>query len=237
MGTRRKEWVWIVRISSRDPYVSCEQGNGALLGTSRKKGVCIVRVYLPPTPTSRENKKRCCIGAHCKEWVWIIRVSTPDPYVPCEQGLMARDWRAYEFVTQTKPLHAQTLRTLTNPRPRTAARKLERDFMSAGCRCIGCLRHPNRPASCRSLSAKEPLIFGLFCGKKPINIRHSMTLRHPVASCAWDDSFIGVTWPVQCGVTWPIYVCNMTLLCVLDYLMIYVRCVTLLDDLCHVTRW
>jgi len=34
-------------------------------------------------------------------------------------------------------------------------------------------------ASCRSLSAKEPLIIGLFCGKWPMNIRHLMHLRYP----------------------------------------------------------
>ena len=33
---------------------------------------------------------------------------------------------------------------------------------------------------CSSLSAKEPLITGLFCGKWPIKIRHPMNLRHPV---------------------------------------------------------
>jgi len=32
--------------------------------------------------------------------------------------------------------------------------------------------------SCRSLSAKEPLIIGLFCGKWPIKIRHPITLCH-----------------------------------------------------------
>ena len=41
-------------------------------------------------------------------------------------------------------------------------------------RCIGCL------VSCTSLSAKEPLILGLFCGKWPIKIRHPVTLRHTV---------------------------------------------------------
>ena len=40
-----------------------------------------------------------------------------------------------------------------------------------------CYRHPNQ-ASCRSCSAKEPLIIGLFCGKWPEKIRHPMTLRH-----------------------------------------------------------
>jgi len=36
--------------------------------------------------------------------------------------------------------------------------------------------------SCRSLFAKEPLILGLFCGKRPPEIRHPVGLRHPVAS-------------------------------------------------------
>ena len=34
--------------------------------------------------------------------------------------------------------------------------------------------------SCRSLSTKEPLIVGLFCGKRPMKRRHLMHLRHPV---------------------------------------------------------
>ena len=36
--------------------------------------------------------------------------------------------------------------------------------------------------SCRSLSAKEPLIMGPFCGKRPIKIRHPRRLCHPVCS-------------------------------------------------------
>jgi len=36
-------------------------------------------------------------------------------------------------------------------------------------------------SSCRSLSSKEPLIVGLFCGKRPTQMRHFMGLRHPVA--------------------------------------------------------
>jgi len=36
------------------------------------------------------------------------------------------------------------------------------------------------PFICRSLSAKEPLITGLFCVKWPTKIRHPMHLRHPV---------------------------------------------------------
>ena len=34
--------------------------------------------------------------------------------------------------------------------------------------------------SCRSLFSKESLIIGLFCGKRPVKIRHPMSLRHPV---------------------------------------------------------
>jgi len=45
-------------------------------------------------------------------------------------------------------------------------------------------------SSCRSFSAKEPLIIGLFCGKWPTKIRHPMGLHHSVtvfdsSSCAW----------------------------------------------------
>jgi len=35
---------------------------------------------------------------------------------------------------------------------------------------------------CRSFIAKEPQIIGLFCGKRPVKIRHPMGLRHPVRS-------------------------------------------------------
>jgi len=34
--------------------------------------------------------------------------------------------------------------------------------------------------SCRSFSAKRPLIIGLFCGKRPTKIKHLKGLRHPV---------------------------------------------------------
>jgi len=36
------------------------------------------------------------------------------------------------------------------------------------------------PYLCRSFSAKQPLIVGLFCGKRPTKIRHAMGLCHPV---------------------------------------------------------
>ena len=35
-------------------------------------------------------------------------------------------------------------------------------------------------SNCRSISAKEPLITGLFCGTRPVQIRHPRGLRHPV---------------------------------------------------------
>jgi len=35
-------------------------------------------------------------------------------------------------------------------------------------------------ANCRSLSAKEPIIVGLICGKRPTKIRHLWPLCHPV---------------------------------------------------------
>jgi len=40
--------------------------------------------------------------------------------------------------------------------------------------------------SCKSFSAEEPLIVGLFCGKWPITIRHPVGLRHPVLPCIWE---------------------------------------------------
>ena len=39
---------------------------------------------------------------------------------------------------------------------------------------------PQDVLNCRSFSAKEPLIIGLFCGNLHIKIRHPMGLRHPV---------------------------------------------------------
>ena len=42
-------------------------------------------------------------------------------------------------------------------------------------KCIECV-------SCWSLSAKEPLITGLFCGRWPIKIRHPMVLCYPAVS-------------------------------------------------------
>jgi len=38
---------------------------------------------------------------------------------------------------------------------------------------------PQDALSCRSFSAKEPLIVGLFCVKWPMKIRHPMNLHHP----------------------------------------------------------
>jgi len=42
---------------------------------------------------------------------------------------------------------------------------------------------PQDALSCRSFSAKEPLIIGLFCGKRPLQRRHPMGLRHPTLTC------------------------------------------------------
>ena len=42
-------------------------------------------------------------------------------------------------------------------------------------------RRPTGCLNCRSFFAKKLLIIGLFCGKSPIKIRHTMTLCHPVA--------------------------------------------------------
>jgi len=44
-------------------------------------------------------------------------------------------------------------------------------------RPMGCLKL----LSCRSFSAKEPIIIRLVCGKWPVKIRHPMGLRHPVS--------------------------------------------------------
>ena len=53
-----------------------------------------------------------------------------------------------------------------------------------------------RVMSCRSLSAKEPLIIGLFCGKWPVKMRHPMTPRHPVSFVeSWDASSLYVFFP------------------------------------------
>jgi len=41
---------------------------------------------------------------------------------------------------------------------------------------------PEDALKCRSFSAKKPQIIGLFCGKRPMRIRHPMGLRHPVTS-------------------------------------------------------
>jgi len=60
-------------------------------------------------------------------------------------------------------------------------------------RPIGCLRF------CISFFAKEPLIIGLFCGKRSIKMRHPMGLRHPVQETSnkqrtrnpWDTCYWG----------------------------------------------
>ena len=41
-------------------------------------------------------------------------------------------------------------------------------------------KNPYDALRCRSLSAKEPPITGLFCGKRCMKIRHPMGLRYPV---------------------------------------------------------
>ena len=45
-----------------------------------------------------------------------------------------------------------------------------------------CGEDPLDASDCRSLSAKEPPILGLFCGKIPIKIRHPTPCCHPVAT-------------------------------------------------------
>jgi len=46
--------------------------------------------------------------------------------------------------------------------------------------CIGNGEDPQDAWSCRSFSAKEPLIIGLFCGQNPMEIKHLMGLCHSV---------------------------------------------------------
>jgi len=80
---------------------------------------------------------------------------------------------------------------------------------------------PQDALSCRSLSAKEPLRIGLFCGKWPVKIRHPMGLRHPVPH-AWISANVHcvghtcVTWLIQ-YVTWmthSTHVCVRSHVCV-----------------------
>ena len=44
----------------------------------------------------------------------------------------------------------------------------------------------------RSLSAKEPIITGLFCGKRPIKLRHPMPLCHPVYVTCGEQVWAGM---------------------------------------------
>ena len=67
-------------------------------------------------------------------------------------------------------------------------------------RLIGCLK-------LQVHSAKEPLIIGLFCGKRPMKIKHPMILHNPVTLIItihmWDMTHSYVF-------TWLIHMCNMT---------------------------
>ena len=49
-----------------------------------------------------------------------------------------------------------------------------RDIRTGWRRCIGC-----HAETCRSLLAKEPIIIGLFCGKRPTKIRLPMSVCPP----------------------------------------------------------
>ena len=73
-------------------------------------------------------------------------------------------------------------------------------------RRLGCLK-------LHVISAKKPLIIGLFCGKWPVKIRHPMDLRNPVCILSrvsidpvwdhariWTKSSISYTW--ECGTGW-----------------------------------
>jgi len=61
-------------------------------------------------------------------------------------------------------------------------------------RCIRCL-------SCRSLSAKEPLIVELFCGKWPLKMKQPMDVRHPVflshVTCEWVMAHMKKSWHMK----------------------------------------
>jgi len=46
--------------------------------------------------------------------------------------------------------------------------------------------------NCRSLSAKEPLITGLFCGKRPIQIRHSVHPHNPVPNGLLESELVTI---------------------------------------------
>ena len=53
--------------------------------------------------------------------------------------------------------------------------------------------------SCRSLSAKERLIIGFFCGNWPVKIRHPMSLGHPVATHTHHTRILRANEPLITG--------------------------------------
>jgi len=80
----------------------------------------------------------------------------------------------YPYIHTIKNTH-KTPRTHSSTHDHTCAYKFEH---------ILCIlqggKDPQDALSCRSFFAKEPLITGLFCGKRPVKIRHAMGLHHPV---------------------------------------------------------
>jgi len=52
---------------------------------------------------------------------------------------------------------------------------------------------------CRSLSAKEPRIIGLFCGKRPVKIRHPVHLRHAVLNLLHEKT-LELSVEKSCGI-------------------------------------
>jgi len=81
--------------------------------------------------------------------------------------------------------------------------------------------HGSLPPCTKSIFAKEPLVIGLFCGKWPLKIRHSMGPCHPVPSvgewvwiCLSSRSDIHVAWWYVVCVCVCVYVCVCVCVCV-----------------------
>jgi len=71
--------------------------------------------------------------------------------------------------------------------------------------------------SCRSFSAKEPLVIGLFGGKWPLKIRHPKGLRHPVPqTLTWRRFGKGYIW-IQESITW----CKISRIDIYIYIYMY----------------
>jgi len=117
-----------------------------------------------------------CICAYMGVWLYIYTY-TQNSFVLCWQHIVDV---TIGVTYNTRLRESKLMMSLHMSSWHICVRDICHTHMSKLMMSLQGVEDPYDALSHGSLSAKEPLIIGLFCGKWPVKIRHTMTLRHSV---------------------------------------------------------